>query len=207
MRLLITLGSAAAALALTATALPAQAAVITSGHVDLLDVDWTASATTLDVKTYSPANDDTSAATTTVQIPASSKTTLPSGSAWNCLGAGSTVYIAPATNTAGVPWLGWNTEDVPASAGPVSLQLVSSTIPSGARFALYQTSLGNPQVKFNTNTAAGCAVSSYPGGVAAGTHAHGNWVFSTTGTYTLNFKATTADGHTSGNVSYTIQVG
>jgi surface-anchored protein len=205
MRLLTTLGSAAAALVLTATALPAHAAVITSGHVDLLDVDWTASATTLDIKTYSPANDDTSPASTTVEIPSTSTTVLPSGSAWNCLGAGSTVYIAPATNTADVPWLGLDTEDVPASAGPVSLQLVSWSVPTGAKFALYQTSLGNPLIRFNTNAVTDCTKQSYS--MAAGAHAHGNWIFSTTGTYSLTFKATTADGHTSGNVTYTIQVG
>ncbi|MGL4175012.1 MAG: choice-of-anchor M domain-containing protein [Dermatophilaceae bacterium] len=199
-------GACAAGLA-AAMSGPASAAPISSGHVDVLDIDWTSTATTLDLKTYSPANDDVATAGSPIVVPATSTTTVPTGSAWSCLGAGQRVYVLPQTSTSGVVWAGWNASDVPASAGPVQLSLVSSTVPSGGRFALYQTSLGSPSVKLNSSTTSGCTVNQWPGGIGAGTHGHGNWTFSTTGTYTLVFKATTKEGRTSGNVTYTFQVG
>jgi surface-anchored protein len=206
---LLALAAAATAALLGLTAAPAAAATIQSGHLDALDLDYAGGALTLDIKTYSPVNDDLGPAGTTLRLLSSSAITVPSGSAWTCLGAaGSTVYVAPQTQNSSLIWAGWNTEDVPAAQGPVKLELVSASGPG--RFALYTTnSFGTPTYRLNTNTAAGCPVSVWPGGIAAGTHAHGNWAFSALGTYTLTFKATTQNGSgvSTPNVSYTFQVG
>ncbi|WP_213451383.1 choice-of-anchor M domain-containing protein [Rhizomonospora bruguierae] len=193
-------------------AAPASAATIQAGHVDILDIDYASGALTLDIKTYNPANDDLSPAGTILRLLPSSAITVPSGSAWTCLGtAGSTVYVGPQAEDTNLLWAGWNTEDVPAAQGPIKMELVSvSSVPAGGRLTLYTTNaLGVPTYRLNSNTAAGCPISTWPGNISAGTHAHGNWAFSALGTYTLVFRATAQGGAgvASPAVSYTVQVG
>ncbi|MEO3924908.1 choice-of-anchor M domain-containing protein [Micromonosporaceae bacterium B7E4] len=208
--LAVVAAATAAVVGLTAT--PATAATIETGHLDILDVDYANGALTLDIKTYSPANDDLSPVGTTLRLPAASAIAVPSGSAWTCLGAaGSTVYIAPQAENPSLLWAGWNTEDVPAAQGPVRMELVGvSSVPAGGRFAIYTTNaFGTPSFRLNSNSATGCPISVWPGGIAAGGHAHGNWAFSAAGTYTLSFRATTQGGSgvASPTVDYTVQVG
>lgn len=193
--------AAAVVLAISAAS-PAAAATYTAGHFDLLDVDRsTTGAITLDVKSYSPANDDLAVGGNTFVVGANTLGTVGSGLA--CLGTTSDpVYRLPQSSTAGRLHAGWNAED--SSLG-VTLTLVSASVPSGAKFALYQTSLGSAAFKLNTNAATGCAKASFP--VAAGTHAHGFWAFTKPGGYALTFKATASDGAASGNVTYAFQVG
>jgi len=204
--------AAATATLLGLTATPAAAATIEIGHLDVLDVDYADGALTLDIKTYSPANDDLSPAGTTLRLPSTSAVTVPSGSAWACLGAaGSTVYVAPQAENPNLLWAGWNTEDVPAAQGPVRMELVGvSSVPAGGRFAIYTTNaFGAPTYRLNSNSATGCQVSTWPGNISAGTHAHGNWAFSAPGTYTLSFRAAAQGGSgvASPTVNYTFQVG
>ncbi|WP_326556164.1 choice-of-anchor M domain-containing protein [Micromonospora sp. NBC_01796] len=196
------------------TASPAMAATIETGHLDVFDVDYNAAdnTLTLDLKTYAPDNDDLSPAGQVLRVTPAATATIPSGTAWQCLGpAGTTMYVAPQTLVSDRLYAGWNTTDVPAAQGPVKLELTGWSGPAGSRFALYTTGgfPATPSFKLNTNTAAGCPVSVWPGGIAAGTHAHGNWAFSTAGTYTLTFRATAQNGAgaTSGAVTYTFQAG
>ncbi|TDC30063.1 hypothetical protein E1211_24950 [Micromonospora sp. 15K316] len=193
-------------------ATPAAAATIETGHLDVLDVDYVAGALTLDIKSHTSGDDDLSPAGTTLRLPAAAATTVPSGSAWSCLGAaGSTVYVAPQAENPSLLWAGWNTEDVPAAQGPVKMELIGvSSAPAGGRFAIYTTNaFGTPSFRLNSNTAAGCPISVWPGNIPAGTHAHGNWAFSAPGTYTLSFRATATGGSgaVSPTVNYTVQVG
>ncbi|GIJ49249.1 hypothetical protein Val02_61350 [Virgisporangium aliadipatigenens] len=208
MRRLVT--AVAAFAFILSNAVPASAATIHSGHVDGFDIDYVNGVLTLDIKTYAPVDDDVSPSGTTLALSAASATTVPSGAAWSCLGAaGSTVYVAPQSQNANLLYAGWNTQDVPAAQGPVALELVSATAPAGGWFALYTTGgfPAAPTFRLSGNPAAGCGVASWPGGIAAGTHAHGNWAFSAAGTYALTFRATAANGVTSGAVTYTFQVG
>ncbi|WP_422771321.1 choice-of-anchor M domain-containing protein [Plantactinospora sp. WMMC1484] len=208
--LVLVAATTAAVLGLTAT--PAAAATIETGHLDVLDVDYAAGALTLDIRSHSPANDDLSPVGTTLRLKPTSAITVPSGSAWNCLGAaGSTAYVAPQAENPNLIWPGWNTEDVPAAQGPVRMELVGvSSVPAGGRFAIYTTnSFGTPTFRLNSNSAAGCPISVWPGNIGAGIHAHGNWAFSALGTYTLSFRATAKGGTgvASPTVNYTFQVG
>ncbi|GAA2373571.1 choice-of-anchor M domain-containing protein [Dactylosporangium salmoneum] len=210
-----TLGAVAAVTLLSG---PASAATITTGHVDVLDVDYEAGALSLNIKTHapiSPETDDLDPAGTVLRVLPSWTTTVPSGAAWSCLGpAGSTMYVAPQAYDANKLYAGWDTNDVAAAQGPIKLELVSVvSSPAGGRFTLYTTATSGlsvvPTFRLNSNTAAGCNVPVWPGGIGAATHGHGNWAFSQAGTYTLTFKATAQNGAgaTSGNVAYTFQVG
>jgi surface-anchored protein len=197
---------------------PASAATITTGHIDVLDVDYEAGALSLDIKTYSPLSpvtDDLSPTGTVLRVLPAWTTTVPSGAAWSCLGtAGSTLYVAPQSYDANKLYAGWNTDDVAAAQGPIKIELVSAVSnPPGGRFTLYTTATSGlsvvPTFRLNSNTAAGCSLPVWPGGIGAAVHGHGNWAFSQAGTYTLTFKATAQNGAgaTSGNVAYTFQVG
>lgn len=201
--------------ALVTGSVTAEAATISSGHIDAIDVDYVGGVLTLDIKTYSPVSDDVAPSTTTLGVGSGALTTVPSGSAFACLGtAGSSTYILPQSQNASLLWPGWNTEDVPAgllTGDKVDLTLVGSTAPTGGTFALYTTNaFGTPTFRFNTNPATGCPKSVWAG-ISRNTHGHGNWAFSKSGTYTLTFKvtATTTAGSpvSSGNVTYMFVVG
>ncbi|MBT0774036.1 choice-of-anchor M domain-containing protein [Kineosporia sp. J2-2] len=194
---------AAGAVALAATvglSLPAQAATFSTGHIDILDVDYTGSGSpTLNIKQYSPADDDVNPVGSVIQVPAAAQATL--GSGLTCVGAATdTVYRLPQSLNSSLLYAGWNTE---GSTSAVTLQLVSASTPSGGRFAVYQAVTGGVSIKL-ASSATTCGTSSFS--IPANQHAHANWVFTQAGTYTLVFRATVGTA-TSGNIAYTFSVG
>ncbi|MFC0623675.1 choice-of-anchor M domain-containing protein [Kribbella deserti] len=189
---------------------PAHAATtISQGHVDAIDVDWTGSALTLDLRdgTVTPAV-DRNPADVVLNAVSASKTTVPSGSAYAFLGTpGSPVWILPQTQKSNILWPGISTEGVPSGAlqgNTVNVRLVSVTGP--AHVSLYTTnSLGTPTVWFDSGNGLPDNRS-----FAINTHAHANWAFEAAGTYTVVFQitGTTAAGAavTSGPKTYTFTV-
>lgn len=203
-------GAAAAVLMTLASVAPAHAATtISSGHVDAVDVDWTGTALTLDLRdgTVTP-NVDRNPADVVLNAVSASRTTVPAGSAYGFLGTpGAPVWILPQTQAAAIVWPGFNTEGVPSGAlqgNAVNVRLVSATGP--AQVSVYTTSsLGTPTVWFDSGN--GLPDNrSFP----VNTHAHANWAFEAAGTYTLVFEATgtTAAGAavSSGLKTYTFTV-
>jgi surface-anchored protein len=179
---------------------PVQAATFSTGHFDLLDVDYTGTGSpTLTIKQYSPANDNINPVGNVIAIPAAAQTTL--GAGLTCIGASTdSVYRLPQTLNANLIYAGFNTE---GTATAPTLQLVSASTPVGGKFAMYQAVTGGVSIKL-ASSATSCGVSSFS--AAAGQHAHANWVFTKAGTYTLTFKATIG-AVSSGNVAYTFTVG
>ncbi|GIF42261.1 choice-of-anchor M domain-containing protein [Actinoplanes xinjiangensis] len=177
----------AAALSLVvAAAVPAQAATVTltSGHVDVLDVDYTAGALVLNV------NDDVTErnpADVVFQVPAAAKITVPSGSAWSFLGtAGSTAWVLPQGNTSGLLWAGWNTAEVPSGvfqSNSVTFRLNSFTGPG--HVSVYTVSAGTPTRLFDSSNGLPDTRT-----VTYNAHTHANWGFTAAGTYTLDFEVT-----------------
>jgi surface-anchored protein len=199
-------GVVAIAAGLTACATP-----ISDGHIDALDVDYDGTDLTVDVRDHnpSPVNDDVDAATVELHALPASQTTVPASSQYAFLGpAGSPVWILPQTQKAGVLWPGWDTNDVPAGAfqnDRVTVRLVSVAGPG--QFALYTVnSFGTPTVLLNSADGLPDTFN-----VNRGVHAHANWAFRATGTYTLTFEvtATTTGGtaKTTGQVAYQFVVG
>jgi surface-anchored protein len=190
----------AIATATFAGAAPAHAlAPISSGHLDVLDVDLDGNLLTLDIRDSRTAsvNDDLDPTTVELHVPVGAKTTVPAGATWAFLGtAGSDVWILPQTQNPALLWAGWNTDDTP---GAVTLRLESASGPG--RVVLYTTgTFGTPSVKFNSADGLPDSLA-----VAAATHAHGNWAFGAAGTYTLTFRAL-ASGYDSGTRTYTVVV-
>ncbi|BCJ50403.1 hypothetical protein Asp14428_18780 [Actinoplanes sp. NBRC 14428] len=186
-------------------AAPAQAATVTltSGHVDVLDVDYNAGALALTVNDGTGAAEvERNPADVVLQVPAAAKVTVPSGSVWSFLGtAGSTAWVLPQNNTAGLLWAGWNTSEVPSGvlqgnaltfrltsvAGPGAVSVY--TVSAGTPTKLYDSSDGLP----DTRT------------VARNVHAHANWGFTQPGTYTVTFEVTARLASTGATITTGVQ--
>jgi len=210
LRLLLTLALAAVAGAVTA-AVPAHATPVTlsSGHVDVLDVDYSGGALVLSV------GDDTGAtsverdpADVTFRVPAAARVTgIPATPAWSFLGTGGTAWILPQTSTPGLLWAGWNTAEVPAGVfvgDTVTFRLTAVSGPAG--FSVYTASGGTPTVLFDSGDGLPDSLA-----VPRLTHSHVNWGFDAAGTYTVTFSVTgvlAATGATisSGSRQFTFEV-
>lgn len=201
MRTRVTLAAASVLAALVVNAAPAHAAVtLSSGHVDVIDVNYGSGALSVKVKDYtvSPAV-EREPVDVVFSVPAAAKWTVPSGSQWSFLGtAGSTVWRLPQDQISGLLWAGWNTDDIASGAlanNSVTFELLSVT---GGDFTVYQTSLGSPTPVFHSRTAGPKTKT-----VSRLAHAHANWTFNAATTYKVTFKVTGTLAGTSTTVSDT----
>lgn len=171
-------------------AAPAQAATVTltSGHVDVLDVDYTAGALTLSVNDGTGATDvERDPADVVFEIPAAAKITVPSGSSWSFLGApGSTAWVLPQASTAGLLWAGWNTAEIPSNVLQTNSVTVRLTDIAGpGQVSVYTVAAGTPTRLFDSSDGLPDTRT-----VTRNTHAHANWGFTQAGTYTATFEVT-----------------
>lgn len=202
---------AVSAALLAAVASPAQAAPITltSGHVDVLDVDYSSGALTLDLlDSTTTTSVDRDPADVTLAVPVAAKhTNVPTTPAWSFLGTGGTAWILPQSQTSGLLWAGWNATDVPAGVfrnNTLTFSLTSVTGPAG--FSVYTASGSTPTVLFDSGDG---LPDTLP--VTAGVHTHANWGFDAAGTYTVTFEvsgvlAATGQTVSTGPKTYTFQV-
>ena len=128
-------------------------------------------------------------------VPASSTVMRPAGASWDFTGtvAGGTLWLAPATQQSGVIFLGIGAEEIgptDVDGGTLTLSLTGFSGPG--QFALWQTdSFGQPIVGFSTVDGVDASDSIT---LSAGSHAHYNWGFTATGSYTLTFEASALVG-------------
>ncbi|GGP66036.1 TIGR03773 family transporter-associated surface protein [Saccharothrix coeruleofusca] len=166
--------------------------VVADGHVDLgprlVEGDWVVQ-----------IRDDTGGepvwrepSDVVIQVADAAKNTVPDDPAYAFLGAaGSDIWVLPQVQAQGVVWPGWNTQDpsIRDLAGRgVDWRLHGVSGPG--RFELFLNgSFGAPETVFSSRRP-------YPQqtGVEPGTHAHGNWVFTAPGAYSLDVEMATADG-------------
>ncbi|MFD0200859.1 MULTISPECIES: choice-of-anchor M domain-containing protein [Saccharothrix] len=192
-RLIRVVLATAAALLLVPPAAHADApVVIADGHVDLgprlVDGRWT-----LQIR------DDTGdgpvwrePAHVVLQVVDAAKTTVPDDPAYAFLGEpGADVWVLPQVQDQRVVWPGWNTQD-PSIAEVVGREVDWRLhgVEGPGRFELFLTgNFGAPETIFSSDRP-------YPQetGVEAGTHVHGNWVFTAPGAYSLDVEMATADG-------------
>ncbi|MHA6554744.1 choice-of-anchor M domain-containing protein [Corynebacterium pyruviciproducens] len=157
------------------------AVTLTEGHADIGPV-------IVDNKLQLLLRDDSATPPTwrylddvTVQLTDAAQQQVADGYAFTGAKAGDTVWAVPQTEIAGVPWLGWNTQH-PSLAGKDATLHFGPHEGAGA-FSLFLQNGGftAPQV---------IGQDMY---VAAGTHAHANWVFTAPGTHTVALSATVGD--------------
>jgi putative ABC transporter-associated repeat protein len=181
---------AAAAVALVAGA-PATAAAVTidSGHADY-------GARIVGRQLVSQVKDQSRGSGTTrwrdpagvvVRLRSSARVRLPREGSLSFVGRpGQAVWLIPQVQKAGVPWLGWNTQEITSRQVRGGVTWTLQRVSGPGRVVLYQTgSFGAHDVIFSSARSA-------PGshGIPLGTHAHGNWAFTRAGRYRLTFRMT-----------------
>ncbi|MGA4687231.1 choice-of-anchor M domain-containing protein [Micromonospora sp. AB353] len=198
----------AALLAGTTTPVAAAPLVLTSGHVDIIDVDYAAGALTVNVLDGTgPTGVERDPADVLFRVPNTAKVSVPGGSSWAFLGTGGQAWVLPQSNTAGLLWAGWNTTEVSAGVfqnNRVAFKLTSVSGPAG--FSLYTVSGGTPSVLFDSGNGLPDSLN-----VNRNTHTHANWGFDAAGTYAVTFEVTgklaaTGSTVTSGPKTFTFEV-
>jgi surface-anchored protein len=180
-KLLAAVGIAAAIM--VGTAGTASAEPISTGHVDVVDVDYASGVLTVQALVNGAERDP---ATVELVVLNGAKTTVPNNSAYSFLGApGDPVWILPQTQNTNLLWPGWNATDVPSGVFQSNTLQMSLTSVTGGELAIYTTSLGNPTVLFDNGNG---LPDTRP--LATGAHTHANWAFSSAGTYTVTFQVT-----------------
>jgi surface-anchored protein len=163
--------------------------VISEGHVDLgphyVDGDWTLM-----------AHDDTAEPSTwrhldktVLKITDAAVLTVPDDPAYAFIGAdpGSEVHVVPQTQTPGVAWLGWNTQDPVVMSTidrGVSLGLGRVEGPGELVVYLQSGSFEAPDPLWDSRSA-----DNEPLWVDVNTHTHANWVFTEPGVYLVEATA------------------
>ncbi|WP_237222849.1 TIGR03773 family transporter-associated surface protein [Rothia nasimurium] len=141
-----------------------------------------------------------------LQDRAETRVSVPAG--FDFLGAdGSTIWLAPQTQVAGVLWPGWNTEGIrpgELAGDKLTLELVKTKAPEGGAVEVFQSSPFGTERVFSSREK--LPTLQQP----VGSHVHANWAFTATGAYELTFRAsaTRADGTpVSTEQTYTFVVG
>ena len=199
-RLLAAAGIAAAIV--LGTAGTASAEPISTGHVDIVDVDYAAGALTVQSLVNGVERDP---ATVELVVLNGARTTVPNNAAYSFLGApGDPVWILPQTQNASLLWPGWNATDVPGGVFSSNTLQMTLTSVTGGELAIYSSGLGGPTVLFDNGNG---LPDTRP--LATGAHTHANWAFSSAGTYTVTFQVsgTLTNGTTvSDDATYTFTV-
>lgn len=198
--LLAAVGVAAAIM--IGTAGTASAEPISTGHVDVVDVDYASGALTVQALVNGVERDP---ATVELVVLNGARTTVPNNAAYSFLGApGDPVWILPQTQNANLLWPGWNATDVPSGVFQANTLQLSLTGVTGGELAIYSTGLSGPTVLFDNGNGLPDVRS-----LAIGAHTHANWAFSSAGTYTVTFQisGTLTNGTTiSDDATYTFTV-
>ncbi|WP_213451385.1 choice-of-anchor M domain-containing protein [Rhizomonospora bruguierae] len=187
-----------------------ESVVLSTGHVDAVDVHYADGELVLKV------HDDTGQPSVSrnprdvvFQVLPQAAAQVPDMSEYAFLGpAGSTVWLLPMTQDPDLLWPGWNTTTLPSGVfkgEKVRLSLVDVSGP-GAVSVFMTDPVGQPLMRFRSDDGLPDTLD-----VPVGTHAHANWVFGALGSYTLTFRAdaTLADGRqlSTGPVPYRFEVG
>lgn len=198
--LLAAVGIAAAIM--VGTAGTASAEPISTGHVDVVDVDYASGALTVQALVNGVERDP---ATLELVVLNGARTTVPNNAAYSFLGApGDPVWILPQTQNTNLLWPGWNATDVPSGVFQSNTLQLSLTSVTGGELAIYTTGLGGPTVLFDNGNGLPDTRT-----LATGAHTHANWAFSSAGIYTVTFQVTgtLTNGTTiSDDATYTLTV-
>ena len=185
-RLLI--GSGALVAALLSAAPPAQATdtvVLSSGHVDIVDIAYEDGALDIGVhdETVERQVDDV-----VLLVRNAARTTVPDHPAFGFLGAaGKPVWILPEIQDERLLWPGIATEEIEAGvfAGDTVSLAVQKVIGPGHLALFTEDAVGNPNVLIDSADGLPDALP-----LQAGSHKHASWAFSKAGVYLIKVRAT-----------------
>ncbi|WP_203744535.1 choice-of-anchor M domain-containing protein [Actinoplanes cyaneus] len=198
------LGSGILATALLAGAVPAQAhaapAVLSSGHVDVVDIEFEDGALELGVHDESvEPGVEHEPGDVVLLVKRAAKTTVPDNAAFNFLGAaGAPVWILPEIQAEKLLWPGLSTEEIESGAlANDTVTLTAQKVTGPGRLAVYtEDAVGAPRILIDSGDGLPDAVS-----LATGTHQHANWAFQKAGVYRLKVRATATVAATGATVT------
>jgi surface-anchored protein len=194
---------------LSLACLPAYAAVpIGSDHVDI-GIAYEGGAFDLHIHQEEPVDIEYAPDEAFFLIGAVSQTTSPGGPFTAFLGsAGNPVWVLPATEVAGLPFLGFGTEELDPADWLGNLSLSLRSVTGTGNFSVWSSgAFGVPTVAMNSTDgfSEGDRLSLVPG-----SHGHYNLGFTAPGTYVVELEASgthVVDGPvSSGPTAYTFQV-
>ncbi|MEU5218635.1 choice-of-anchor M domain-containing protein [Streptomyces sp. NPDC020807] len=205
-------GTAAAALAVAGlTAAHAAGTTLSTGHVDVLDVEYTGTGFELHVHDESVTPDvEYAPADVTLRALPASAYTVPTGTCYSHLGtAGSTVYRLPQVENTALLWPGISGEHLATGVFQSDkVQVKLDSVSGPGKLTVYKNGICP---KSNRSFDSGDATLANTRAVTAGEHDHANWVFTKAGSYTATFtvSGTLANGTpvAPASATYTFQVG
>lgn len=131
-----------------------------------------------------------------IRVPNAALMEAPTGEEFDFMGerAGQRWYVIPQVEAAGVPWLGWNTQDpgvVEDIDRGVTMRVHPATGPGRAVMFLQDGTFGKPLVLADSSKEETAKL-----WVDVNTHVHANWVFTEPGVYLipLEFSGQAKDG-------------
>jgi surface-anchored protein len=209
-------------LGLTIAGLPATAATLTSGHVDMIGIAY--DGTNFEPHSHAEPNaivdgnpvgnapDGVEYAPGDLIVQVNSTTTRASGAEWSLIGVASGVSynLLHETDIPGKPFVGIGAEELTAGDwldGEIKIKLTGMTGPAGGHFSLYQ---GSVTPNFFMSTVDGItAADVFVLDLDVEDHAHFNWGFTEEGTYDLTFEISgthTVDGPKAASATYSFSV-
>ncbi|MET8544386.1 choice-of-anchor M domain-containing protein [Kitasatospora sp. NPDC004799] len=194
-------GTVAAVLACGAlTASAAGPVNLSTGHVDVLDVEYADGVLGLHVHDESVVPDvEYDPAAVVLQALPASQATVPSGSQYAFLGApGAATWILPQLQSQNLLWPGISGEHLATGVfqnDRVTVRLTGAQRDTNgdgvgdtsARFAVYSDNGGSITKYFDSSDGVNPLVDART--VLAGSHDHANWAFGAAGDYILKFQA------------------
>ncbi|VEJ30829.1 putative ABC transporter-associated repeat protein [Rothia dentocariosa] len=120
---------------------------------------------------------------------------------------GTPIWYIPQKHTDGLLYPGFSAENIPQGAlknNKITVDLIKSEVPEGARAEVFQENLSGASRMFST------ADRLAPYELEAGSHVHAAWAFTAAGTYRFTFRTSTelADGtQVHAETTYTVVVG
>lgn len=179
-----------AAMALAAPATLTAQTILSQGHMDL-GVAYEAGALEPHIHAHDPEPDgaEYGPGEAIILVGPASRTTVPANPAFSFLGTpGTTTYVLASSYDPDLPFLGLAAEEIENGVfvGD-NLRLALTGYSGPGEFALYTVdAFGSPTAHINTRD--GLASADHVN-IAAGSHNHANWAFSTPGDYSLTFIA------------------
>ncbi|MCU0797037.1 MAG: choice-of-anchor M domain-containing protein [Akkermansiaceae bacterium] len=182
-----------------------QAAVISSGHVDVIGIGYVDEGSGFELEPHShaeagaivdgvPLGADTEyePGELTILVPTTTQSTRAGGSQWDAMGisAGSPYWFLPQSgltaDALGAPFAGIGTEELTLADWPsdIFFNLIAMSGPAGGHFSMAVVTLGNPL--FVMSTANGIDFTD-TWNQPAGDHRHVSWFFTQPGDYDLTF--------------------
>jgi len=145
----------------------------------------------------------------TTLVPESSSAPRPAGAAWDPTGAaaGETIFLLPASEVAGVPFMGWGAEEISAADFPDGILFELMDVSGPGEFSAWGFPPAGGDPNFVMSSASSDPDDNEGIELATGSHTHFNVGFTELGAYNVQFRVTGINTNVSSVGTYRFAVG